>query len=444
MRRAPGLHYRYVSATTQVGEATGLTTADPIIGLGLALGIGLMIGIERGWQLREAPAGTRVAGVRTYAMLGLLGGIVGVLADGRLFWIAVLAAGAIVGTLVLGYRAMLQTFPENVSATGSLVAVLTFLLGVLATTGHPVPAVAIAGAATFLLSMRDQLHGWLRSLGERDVRAAAQYIVIACVILPLLPDRYFGPYNAWNPRNLWLVVVFVTGLSFAGYWASKRLGPARGTVIAAAIGATYSSTAVSAELARRLRDGSENAEVLRAGIAAATAVMPLRVLVLVAILVPAAWQSFALGMATAVLFSTGYALFAGWRADRGNAKPMPARNPFDFWPAIGFAALVAGVVLLSHWALERFGDRGVTTLVGLTGLYDVDAAIITVGNLPSGGHDPRWLGFVLLLPVLINTLWKAVVVVALGGWSQGLRAAVPLIGSALLLGGGLVALRQPV
>lgn len=415
-----------------------MDSLNPMVALALSLGIGLMIGTERGWQLRDEVAGSRIAGVRTFAVLGLIGGTIGLLANGDatlapLRWLAVAAAVGVIAALVLGYRTQLRSNPAKVSVTGTSVSILTLLLGALASSGFSTAAVVAAGSVTLLLSMRETLHGWLRTLGPRDIRAAVQYVVIVCVIWPLLPDRKFGPYDAWNLHFLWLVVVFVTGLSFAGYVAGKRLGPGRGTVVAAAIGATYSSTAVSAELARRLRDPKESLEVLRAGIAVATAVMAVRVVALAGVLVPAARLSFAALMAPALLFALTYMLFAARRADVQNDKPMPSRNPFDFWPAIGFAGLVAAVIVLSRWAIEHYGGTGLTTIVALTGLYDVDASIIMLGNLPATTMPAQALGLLLALPVLINTVWKAALVVGLGGWTQGWRAALPLGGVALVL-----------
>jgi uncharacterized membrane protein (DUF4010 family) len=417
---------------------TAMDNLNPLVALVLSLGIGLIIGTERGWQLRDEASGNRVAGLRTYAIIGVIGGIAGMLAGdaakpATLRWLAVAASAGVVAALVLGYRTLLRGGAAGVSATGTIVSILTLMLGALATTGYAAAAVVTAGVVTLLLSMRETLHGWLHGLTPRDLRAAVQYVVIVCVIWPLLPDRAFGPYDAWNLRTLWLVVVFVTGLSFAGYVASKRLGTTRGTVAAAAIGATYSSTAVSAELARRLRDPTETVDILRAGIAAATAVMALRVIVLAGVLVPVARLPFAAIMAPATLFACVYALVSARHADSQDGKPMPARNPFDFWPAVGFAALIAAVVLLSRWAIDHYGDTGLTTVVALTGLYDVDAAIIMLGSLPPTTMPPRNFGLLLALPILINTLLKAAIVVAVGGWAQGWRAAIPLFGVAILL-----------
>jgi len=291
---------------------------------------------------------------------------------------------------------------------------------------------------TLILAMREQLHGWLRTLSAEDVRAVAVYGAITLVVLPLLPDKNIGPYAALNPRNLWLVVVFVTGLSFAGYWASKRVGDAQGTIIAAAIGATYSSTAVTAELSRRLRSSQEDPLPLRAGIAAATAMMPIRISILVAVLLPGALLPFLAMVGPAIAAALLFAALLYWRARGGSSQAMTARrNPFDIWPAIGFAALVGAIVILSRWTIDQYGDRGVSILIGLTGLYDVDAAIVTASNLPKGLLDTSALAALLALPVLVNSALKAALVPVLGGFKAGARAAIPLIASAVLIAIGI-------
>lgn len=409
-----------------------------LVSLLAAVGIGLLIGLERGWRQRDEHAGGRIAGIRTYALLALGGALSGLLALNVSIWFGLIGIGGIIVALLLAHRARLAEADDNVSATNVVVSILTVLLGLAMTTGFLREAIVVGGVMTLILSMREQLHGWLRTLSAEDVRAVAIYGAITLVVLPLLPDKNIGPYAALNPRNLWLVVVFVTGLSFAGYWAAKRVGDAQGTIIAAAIGATYSSTAVTAELSRRLRNGQEESLPLRAGIAAATVMMPVRVSVLVAVLLPSALLPFLAMVGPAIAVALLFAALLYWRARGGPSKGITAhRNPFDLWPAIGFAALVGVIVILSRWTIDHYGGRGVSLLIGLTGLYDVDAAIVTAVNLPKGLLDTSSLAALLALPVLVNSVLKAVLVPVLGGFSAGLRAAIPLIASAILIAIGI-------
>ena len=409
-----------------------------LVSLLAAVGIGLLIGLERGWRQRDEHAGGRIAGIRTYALLALGGALSGLLALNVSIWFGLICVGGIIVALLLAHRARLAEADDNVSATNVVVSILTVMLGLAMTTGFLREAVVAGGVMTLILSMREQLHGWLRTLSAEDVRAVAVYGAITLVVLPLLPDKNMGPYAALNPRNLWLVVVFVTGLSFAGYWASKRVGDAQGTIIAAAIGATYSSTAVTAELSRRLRSSQEDPLPLRAGIAAATAMMPIRISILVAVLLPGVLLPFLAMVGPAIAVALLFAVLLYWRARGGSSKAMTARrNPFDIWPAIGFAALVGVIVILSRWTIDQYGGQGVSILIGLTGLYDVDAAIVTASNLPKGLLDTSSLAALLALPVLVNSALKAVLVPVLGGVREGARAAIPLIASAILIAIGI-------
>jgi uncharacterized membrane protein (DUF4010 family) len=409
-----------------------------LVGLLAAVGIGLLIGLERGWRQRDEHAGGRIAGIRTYALLALGGALSGLLALNVSIWFGLIGVTGMVVAVLLAHRARLAEADDNVSATNVVVSILTILLGLAMATGFLREAIVAGGVMTLILSMREQLHGWLRTLSAEDVRAVAVYGAITLVVLPLLPDKNMGPYAALNPRNLWLVVVFVTGLSFAGYWASKRVGDAQGTIIAAAIGATYSSTAVTAELSRRLRNGQEDSLPLRAGIAAATVMMPIRVSVLVAVLVPTALLPFLVMVGPAIAVALLFAALLYWRARGGAAGGVMARrNPFDIWPAIGFAALVGVIVILSRWTIDQYGGRGVSFLIALTGLYDVDAAIVTAVNLPKNALDTSSLSALLALPVLMNSALKAALVPVLGGLKEGARAAIPLIASAILIAIGI-------
>ena len=409
-----------------------------LVSLLAAVGIGLLIGLERGWRQRDEHAGGRIAGIRTYALLALGGALSGLLALNVSIWFGLIGIGGIIVALLLAHRARLAEADDNVSATNVVVSILTVMLGLAMTTGFLREAVVAGGVMTLILSMREQLHGWLRTLSAEDVRAVAVYGAITLVVLPLLPDKNMGPYAALNPRNLWLVVVFVTGLSFAGYWASKRVGDAQGTIIAAAIGATYSSTAVTAELSRRLRSSQEDPLPLRAGIAAATAMMPIRISILVAVLLPGVLLPFLAMVGPAIAVALLFAALLYWRARGGSSKAMTARrNPFDIWPAIGFATLVGVIVILSRWTIDQYGGQGVSILIGLTGLYDVDAAIVTARNLPKGLLDTSSLAALLALPVLVNSALKAVLVPVLGGVRDGARAAIPLIASAILIAIGI-------
>jgi uncharacterized membrane protein (DUF4010 family) len=305
--------------TAMISE--GATAA--ILSLGLALAIGLLIGIERGWQQRSEPSGSRIVGVRTFGILGLLGGVAGRVPLALAIAIMVVAAMA----LLAGYVRQRLVTP-NVSATTVLVAMLTLALGYLATTGQALPALASAVATTVLLSMRQQLHGWLKGLTAAEMQAIGRFALLAAVILPLLPDGQYGPLRAWNPRQIWMIVVFVSGFSLAGYVASRRLGEQAGLLATAFAGALVSSTAVTLSLARKLKDGTADAAAVTAGIAVASVVMLLRVSILTAVLAPFAALPLIRLMLPAIVVALGLAALTFRKARTGkDAAPTAWEIP---------------------------------------------------------------------------------------------------------------------
>lgn len=407
-----------------------------LVPLALSLAVGLLVGLERGWSARDAEAGTRVAGFRTFGLLGLLGGLAALAP----IPIAAVILGAGAALVIAGYvRAAAE--PHSRSATSAIAGLLVLGLGWFAASGHQVEALASAAVMTMVLALRRPLHDWLRGMSAAEVEAVGRFAIVALVILPLMPDRAMGPYDAWNPRQLWFVVVLVSGISFAGYVAARRMGPDKGLMTAAGAGALVSSTAVTAAFARRLKDAGPVAPALAAGISIASVVMFARVMVLTGLLARSALPSLAMVLVPALLVQSSLAFWLVRRARQsGEAGDLDLGNPLDFAPAIGLAALLAGLAVLSRWLLEHFGGAGIGVLLTLTGLADVDAAIITLSHLPEGAVAPFLAGLLLALPVLANSLWKAGIVVALGGPRAGWPAAWPLVASVAAGGAVLVAL----
>ena len=408
--------------------------------LGFALAIGLLIGLERGWIAREETRGSRVAGFRTFGVLGLIGGVAGLVPVA--FGAITLAAAA--GIVLTGYLRE-TTGGHTVSATNMLVALLTVMLGLLASSGYSVEALAVAATLTLLLSMRSTLHRLLRGMSETELRSVVRFAIIAFVILPLLPDRNMGPLAAWNPRQLWLVVVLVFGLSFAGYVAARRLGPARGLLVTAFCGAIVSSTAVTVAYARRLRAEPGHAGPLIGGIAIASLIMFVRVQLLTGLLAPYALIYLAFIMTPALAVAASLAVLAVRRSGEGGRsqqieEAVTLGNPLELVPALGLALLVAALAVASRWALQQFGDAGIAVLLGLTGLADVDAAVITLAGLPKGSLDARTAALVLSCPILLNTLFKAALAAGFAPGRLGLRAALPLLASVAASGALVVIL----
>ncbi len=404
--------------------------ANEAMRIGTGLAAGALIGIERGWKLKSEKPGTRVAGVRTFSLLGLAGAIAGVVgARGQPLVAGSIAAGA-VALLVVGYSKALAAHRD---ATSAVAALITLSIGLLAGLGSPGLASASAAMVVLLLVLRSELHRFVERLGEEDVKALARFAVIALGVLPLLPDRAMGPLDAWNPQKLWLVVVLVTGFSFAGYIANRLFGARWGTTGTALIGGMYSSTAVTVSLSQRL-GGGEVGGPEPAGIALATAVMYVRILILVAVLaMPVLWP-FALLVAPALFVGVTAGALLWWRSKPGDT-PEPPGNPIKMLPALGFLLFVAIAAVAAKWAEGRFGQQGIAALILATGSFDVDVAIVTLGRLRPNEIAPALAALALAGTVVVNMVVKIGITGAYarrkGLWAMAALAAstVTLIGS---------------
>ena len=399
-------------------------------GIGLALALGLLIGVQRGWARREAAAGSRFAGIRTYGLLGLAGGLAGgfyATAQGP----ALILLAAAAALVVIGYWRGTRR-EGSISGTASLTGLLTLACGFLAASGEGVLATVATGTIVLVLAMRTRLHHWVATLDEAEIVAIGRFALIALVILPLLPDTPFGPYGAWRLRQLWLVVVMVSGFSFAGYLASKRLGATRGVLATAVAGSMVSSTAVTASLASKLREDAGDGAILNAGIALASATMFVRVMLLTAVLARIALPTLVAiavpGMIVS-LMATAW-LLRGTDSKAGKAPAMKVKNPFDLGPALLLTVLVMALTVAARWVLERFGNAGVATVLALSGVADVDSAIITLGNLPTGTLAAQTAGLVLAPPIVLNTLFKAATAIGIAGWQRAWPGAAALALSA--------------
>lgn len=429
-----------------MGEvAIGNDLLQPAQALGTALGAGLLVGLERGWRSRTLPEGTRVAGLRTFGLLGLLGGLLALLQPqaGLL-----LAAGLVAVTLLffVSWPSAAQR-ADTVSITTAVAGLVTFALGALA--GHGQLELAIAGAVVvaLLLDLKEELHGGLRRIAPAELNALLQLGVLSAVILPLLPDAGYGPYQALNPYRLWLAVVLVAGLSLAGHFAIRLRGHRQGLLWAGLMGGLASSTAATLSLSRQARAAPQLAASAAAAIVASSGVMFLRMAVVVSALQPSLAVQLGgflmlLGLLTLLLAglewrrSVGAAPAAG--ADKADVD-APSR-PFDLPTALGFGLLLAVVAVLVPAAREALGDSGVFLLAFVSGLADVNAMVISSVTLHAhGALDVTATAAAILLAALANLLLKAGMAWRVAGRSVG--QPVVLSFAAVIVIGGLLALR---
>jgi uncharacterized membrane protein (DUF4010 family) len=395
--------------------------------LGAALAIGLLVGVERGWHERDAKEGARIAGVRTYGLIGLLGGGMALIAENFGALVLGLAFVALAGVLAAVYVENLRRGRSDVGITSLVAALLTFALGALAAMGEVVIAAACAVLSTLLLGYKPQLHRWVNALEGEELRAGIQLLLISVVLLPILPNRGFGPWAALNPYAIWWMVVLIAGLSFVGYFAVKIGGAARGTVFTGLAGGLASSTAVTLHFSRLAARDAPLTPVLATGVLLACGTMFPRMLLVASLLNRELFQ--ALLVPAAVMAVCVYApalVFLHRQARMQPYAASPLKNPLELKTALGFGVLLAAVMLFGK-ALQHFaGDAGVLTLAAASGIADVDAITLSLARMSGEDLGLTTAAFGVVIAGAVNSLVKGAIAGAIGGRDMGLRVALPL------------------
>ncbi|MDR9394690.1 MAG: MgtC/SapB family protein [Roseovarius sp.] len=419
----------------------GMDETDLLRRLGLALAIGLLFGLERGWSARRRPEGGRIAGLRTFALAGLLGGICG--------WLATITTPVVLGFAFLGvamlvsvsYAIRLQQDDDR-GLTTEIALLVAFGLGAGAVLGDMPTTAAAAVLAAALLALKTTLHRWVKHLRRFELMAVLQLAVISVVVLPVLPDRGFGPGGVLNPHAIWWAVILVAGLSFAGYAAMRLAGDRLGAIITGLFGGLASSTPTTLALARRARAQPPLAPVLSVGIVLAGAVTFLRITILAALFAPALLDRLAVPMACMALAGLGGAglIFASLspEAQKDRATPPPISNPLGLEAALLFGLLLAAVLLGTHYLRQWFGDAGVYTAAALSGITDVDAITISLARIAETGIAVRTAAIGIFVATGVNTLIKAAITLAVAGWPAGWRV-MAAHGASLATGAAVIA-----
>jgi len=400
--------------------------------LTVALGVGLLVGIERGWRERDAGAGKRTAGIRTFTLSGLLGCIFGAIAKSL---DDVVAAGIVIAVGVFAYTAVFAAFrfrevvdEDSYGVTTVVAAIATFALGVYALVGDHMLAAAMGVVVTGVLAVREPLHGWLTKINWLELRAGLVLVTMTVLALPLIPNESYGPFGGVNPREIWLLAVVLAAVSFAGYVAVRMLGSTRGLLVASAAGGLVSSTAVTADLARRAGKARGNNDLLAAGVTLASAISYLRALAVVAVLNVVVGVHAAAPIGAAILVAAAVVVFYARRGMQ--SKPgadFHLRNPFSLTETVGLALLL-GIVLFATEAIAEFlGPRGALAAAVIAGTATVDAAAFSMARLARGVIAPEIAALGVVLAIGANNALKFVIGVARGGGAFALPLVLGLV-----------------
>ena len=409
---------------------------EPHLSLLTALAVGLLIGLERE-QVKQEAGHAAIGGVRTYPIFALVGALSTMLETASL-WLPLIALAGVITLLAIAYAGDVRSGRDHGMTTEASV-LATFLIGALATsrgvvepmTDRLLLVVALGVTLTFLLSVKQRLHGFVAKVSREDLFSTLKFLIVAAVVLPLLPRESMGPLEAINPFSVGLMVVLISGLSFLGFIAMKLSGQGRGVLLSAAIGGLASSTAVTIAFSNRTKQNPELAPVAAAAIAIASAIMVARLAVLVSVVNPGllrllVWPLVGAGVGAMIGGLVGY---HGTKDQNG--QTLEIKNPFELGNAFRFGIAFAVIALATKAARHYLGNQGLYIAAGVAGLTDVDAVSLTTAR-QAGPADVAAV-IAILIAAASNTIVKSSIALAIGGRRLGKRAF--LIGALMLVGG---------
>jgi len=384
--------------------------SSDIFPLMAALGIGLLIGIERERRQRPVDNQTKpieAAGVRSFALVSLTGHLATWLPQAFVVWGMALGFVFVSLLSLVSYWRTTRRPDSDTGITSEVALVTTYILGMLTGLDYVLPATVSAVAIVTLLYFKDILHRFSYALSTLDVQQAVQFLIVTIVILPVLPDRTYGPYEALNPHQIWLMVVLISGLGFSGYAGIKVLGDRIGLGMTGLLGGLASSTAVTLAMSRISRGDSTLHETSALAIIVASGIMFPRVLILVSLFAPGTATLLFPTVIAISLYTTVICLLL-WRRCRSNPgnQYRPRVSPLSLQMALGFGVLYGVVVFFAHFMKAKFGDNGILTVATLSGLTDVDAISLAAANMVNEGLSTSLAAQVVLSACSTNTLVK--------------------------------------
>jgi len=385
--------------------------------LAVAALIGLAVGIEREWSGHAAGPGARFAGVRTFLLLGLLGGVAGWLTNLSLTPLAAILLAGGAALAVVAYAVTAHHAGKGADGTTEAAALVVLALGTLAGAGYLVPATASGAVAVLALMEKERMHALVRELDERELRSALQFAALALGVLPLLPTDSYGPWGGVRPRQLWILVLLFSGLNYVSYIARRVLGANRGYGATGALGGVVSSTAVSLTFARKAREQPALSTSLAVGAIAASVVLIPKLALMTAVLNGAVSRAL-LPYLVPPFLAGALAIAITVRSDARSREPAGADHEVQNPLRLGSAIRMALVFQLALWLVaivrERWGSTGTLVSAVLLGLTDMDAITISMSHLGTDAELAALGGLGIAVGMLTNTVVKFGLVVVLG------------------------------
>ena len=403
---------------------TELLNLEPWWRFAAALLIGALIGLEREF-VQQRSGGQEFGGIRTFALMSLLGAVAAFLTDRFGFMIFI---AAYLGLILMLWASYLGPTIRGVEEgiTTEVAALLVPLLGAMVIWDEPAIAAALGVVTALVLALKPGLHNLARRMSAGDLRATLEFAIISAVILPLLPNQGFGPFGVLNPAQIWLLVVLVSGIGFVGYVLMKVLGAEEGIGLTGLLGGLVSSTATTISFAGRSKASAGLSSALAQGILLASAVMFPRMLIEVAVVNAGLLSSVSIPLG-AMLLTAGMIVVVLWRRrsadEQSDATGVTLGNPLRWQTAVTFALVFTVVLVGVRAANEYLGSAGVYVASVFAGITDVDSITLSVAELSLVGElDTSVASIAIVLAALVNTTVKGVMVMSLG--SAELRKTV--------------------
>jgi len=406
-------------------------------GLLVALGIGLIMGLEREHQQRADTH--HFAGLRTFPLATILGFAVGTVSDQ---YMPRLLPAATLGFLILiAVAYYMQAQRESIGLTTEFALVLAYALGVLVSVNHYSEALATAVAATVLLSLKERFQWFVKQISDTELAAFIKFFVLAFLLLLLLPNEQFGPESLLNYRELGWIVLLVSSLSFVGYLLLKFSGSKSGILLTALLGGLFSSTMIAWVFGARSRETPALSQPLGAGILLSSSVMYVRVLLLSSLFsAEVAWQLlFPCALMLAISLLAVWYYNRDWEK-KGETAELPLGNPLDLKNAVFFGFLYIAVTLFMYYSHQWFGEGGAYFSGMVSGVADMDAITISTAKWAKLTSDAGYGANMVVVAALSNTLFKATMA-TLRGHASMRKYMLTGFGAVLLAGGAWLAFR---
>ncbi len=418
-----------------------------IANLAIAALAGMAVGVEREWSGHTVGPDARFAGVRTFTLLGFLGGLAGSFLNAGQSGIAIALLSASAAMVVAAYVFAMRRPGTTADSTTETAALVVLALGVVAGVGQLALAGGCAALVVLALVEKSRVQQWLKRVDDHEMRAALQFAVLALVVLPLIPDVQVGPWDSIRPRELWIVVLLFSGLNFAGYVARQIVGTARGYGVTGLLGGLVSSTAVTLHFSRKSKTDPPLAEPLGLGVVAACTVLVPRVFIVSTLLDHRVGLALLPFLIPPFLVGAGFVARVLWRArQRGpdsdasssEVDQSPDRNPLGLWQSVQMALAFQVVLLVMAWVQNTVGTPGVIATAAVLGLTDMDALTLSMSRLGADAALRDIAATAIGVGMLANTLLKLTLTIVLGSRPFQRRASVGLIALGIASVVGLV------